>query len=66
METDMKALLVEAHLVLWPEKISVSMPARPNKVLKHRPIVAEATALYGLMYETSNLEEFLSFSVALR
>ena len=49
VETDMRALLVEAQRVLWPENISVSMPACPNKVLIYRPIVDEVTAPYGLM-----------------
>jgi len=65
-ETDVIALLVEAHLVLWVENSSVSMPAWPNMVLIQRPVVDEVTALYGLMYDTSNLVEFLTFSVALR
>ena len=59
VETDAIALLVEAHLVLWAENSSVSMPAWPNMVLTQRPIVDEVTALYGLMYDTSNLVEFL-------
>ena len=66
VETDAIALLVEAHLVLWAENCSVLMPAWPNMVLIQRPTVDEVTALYGLMYDTSNLVEFLKFSVALR
>jgi len=63
VETDVIALLGEAHLVLWAENSSVSMPSWPNMVLIQRPIVDEVTAPYGLMYDTSNLVEFLKFSV---
>ena len=66
VETNAIALLVEAHLVLWAENSSVSMPAWPNLDLIQRPIVDEVTAPYGLMNDTSNLVEFLTFSVALR
>ena len=66
VETDVIPLLGEAHLVLWAENSSASMPAWPNLDLIQRPIVDQVTALYGLMYDTSNLVKFLKFSVALR
>ena len=60
VETDAIALLVEAHLVLWAENSSVSMPAWPNMVLIQLPLVDEVTAPYGLMYDTTEQSSRIS------
>lgn len=59
IETVAAALLVEANLVLWAVNNSVLMPDCPNIDLIQRPIVVEVTALYGFMYHTNKLVEFL-------
>ena len=52
--------------MLWAVNNSVLIRAWPNIDLIQRPIVDGVTALYGLMYETNNLVEFIKFLVTLR
>ena len=51
--------------MLWAVNNSVLMPDCPNIDLIQCPIVVEVTALYGLMYKTNNLVEFLKLLVTL-